>query len=834
MSKPEDSFSQIHDLYQGYEEAKKFKKGVVKDDELLLAKWSESKKPTFIYRDSWKGRVIRLLRFLGIRNHEKELKEITEMAREIFERVDPVEMTDVYIEKTIFQRAKAQEMTTKVQTALQVIMPTLGLETRSGLKALSIQAEEQLRAKVQTKEKDDIEKISGLLRGLSQNEKSAITQCLSSSTSESERDDILKALTKEHPDTAPLRRALMQRLTTLKPGQMNDEAIENLLKAIRSLSQQTSEGELDDEEIDDEKMVEMVDCFFLGGAGLKKATSWDAFVGRITDFYEAKKTDEEKVKNAARRAPPQTPAAQIVQRLRSAITIQDTTDPTELMEAVNKKLRESGKCLVLDQFDDQGIVYEFERQKAEKRSSQKYTLRVYNKSKGEEFESHHKVPSKGYKQRREGCRVFRDIDTTADSYTEFFQTLANTPKDAATLTEAIGKLNGKEGEARDGRMHRGLSAKNPEVSYLSSLLAWVSEQEKDYPSYRLDKYEMRKNLLEEYLPHVQKMAQQSVDDSKDYDAKVETRARMKRVLEKFASGLTKTSAEIPVEKQEEARMLILTYETALFELDRKILAFEKSKELPAKLSEIKADNIAPPTINLPHIAAVADLAEAQAAAAAVIILRKPLSEASATILAQIKLAQIHEAIKGLAEMGGGIPSEEYLYVFQEICRAVWGTVQNWDNIQFTNPKEAFTCLRTIQGRIIGDFRFNGVPHNPSPEQYFMFLSAQYGMEQAFKKIPENHGAFDDLQSSLGSDKVRDMVGHLPSSDPLWVAFKESLARLPRAQGLFSPFSMRSESPGSLTVLGNHLKKWYVSSAVSEDHRKAYTPHSADLLKKFHI
>ena len=806
MSEPElqSNHSPVHDLYKLHES---FTNAGAKKGDVYLTKWWGEGKFHFVKKDSGQGRWLTFCRWLGL--GKKDEQESFQEAAKFFQKVQE----EFYEEVSVEEKTVQSEHLTAVGKALrdtvsQLYEDSIGKSTKSEEKlqfgASRTTQKKQTSEYLLHQQKSFREEAKGGLDILLQktlhvdeeNKKKAVDEAFKA-LSPNDREFILNVLkdvnVPEVDKCKKLLPVLTDRLLSLAgKRKLDDPEMANLMEVMEKVR---SKIPSDRKVLDTNNAPLLFDSLFLRGQGLSANYSWEGFKNPFVGFYQNKKKE---IEDRGGKNPFLSPEESeqvmycdnIISQLQNAVDLTTTTmTADQVRQHVIGQLAQHGKCLLLGGWKNHGTVYAFEKQ-----PNNNVTLKIYDPS-----QTVTAGKKGGYKQVSGLCRTVENVDL--NNRDNFFWESIFTQKafealkgDSDTSFETQQKLLifGLEGLGTGWASSRmpelsASSAAAPENSFFSGLLAWTRGESQDFKVYKHDKYEMKRNLLADYLGEFQKTSLDKILTAEAYNTAVELRTRIRRSLESFTNWISKygSNSGLTTKEMAEAHRLVQDYRAALVQLDKKLNEFDATQPR-STVSSVKTESL---KMHLPDTfdeVGVAEVDEESLSLSRVEELQKDVIDALAVLNEQTKTtttaARVEGAIHALALHD--VPKEQRLYAFREICRKVGGDVQEWQKLRFQDPKQAYQDFRAIVSSLNDDLNSYlkvQPPSSPPADLYFQFFSAQLAMEVAFSQIPDCKGLITEenvlLQTALAQQSVRDKLALLSTSDPLWMAFKESVANL---------------------------------------------------------
>lgn len=627
------------------------------------------------------------------------------------------------------------------------------------------------------------------------------------------REEVIQHLKEEPPNTESLAFALMRGISSVR-----EDKIDTLLDVIRTLSPAGSPPPEPMTDLNVHRMALIFGDSFIKRSGYEGEQSSMPFVHLMQAFLASKGelTEEESSMQKA---------------LSGVVDLRVPGDTSEHLAEISAQVERNGRCLISGGWLKHAIMYEIVKQ-----DDGRYEFRIYNEGEGIQYHSGGQI---GYKRKTEGCKVVRDIPhellfrgSVLANLEQLFQMTKSDEgaeekrigPDAYLYEHIVPMLDGHHGEITP-EMHRELSPQRSGTCTYRCLQAWAAYQMKP-EVYTKFKYEFRQFLLDSFLHELQESSSQPIQNEGEYKTRTKEYASMKRSVEKFAQAVEKHEEILSPDEMARTQKTLLQFQTALLREERQLLAYEKT----VYRGDLESATTQPMALfGLADALPVPVLPDETPPVAFYDLATESLEANFTTLLDSIQQIpksseggfsqQVEQALHDLAAKASSLPREKRLYAFQELFRKIGGTTSSLDALHFANPQTAFQDFRAIMESMNNDLveslrRYAGrnPPAAPRAEQYLAFFAAQYGMENAFRQIPESQrGLQADFPSALGAPEIQGEIQHLCCTDPLWVNFKKSVQSLPRGSNPFSDIclcGLRSQQPLGLHSLSSALGNWY--------------------------
>jgi hypothetical protein len=772
---------------------------------VLLTKWFGDGQLHFVSKDSAAGRWIRFCRWLGLGDE----KESFQSASEILSRIP----TDFYQKVKIGDKELTKDQANTETQGVRDAVTSLWNKTSPKEKAKAGTVSFAPTKYVQTKQisaflkhRDDTFKqqtstsIDAFLKNFllvdDEGQKNAVHNAIKG-LPEKEQESLFKAISssdiEEPQKCTTLLSVLCERLFDIhSKRKLNDPEIEALLNVITTVGAKVPS---DRKALDTKNAPLLFDSLFLRGQGLSENYSWNGFKNYFIDFYKKiLTTEQEKSKNPFP-SPKLTRTATIVSQLENALDLTTTTLNAEgIRDYVQQQLQTNDKVLLLGGWEKHGTVYEFEKQ-----SDKSVTLRIFDPS-----QTVKDVKREGYKTVSGLCKTVKNVKFEDAALPNWMclqtqKTFATLPKDAyksqqSLIDFAINSLGTVDTTSDYMIALSASSAAAPESSFFSGLLAWVQRSSVDLNAYKNDKFQMKKNLLSDYLSDFQKACQKKISTSEEYDDAMVLKTRIQRSIESFTRWVSKLG---PIKRQDsdEVKRLIQDYKASLIQLEKQLYDFDAAQErttltspaIQPKSLEMQAPEYGDEPIPEDDVAPLTTPTVQKLFPSTTDALDKLNGSQSVS-------NRVEEAVSKI--VSPDLPKSERLFAFREICRQVGGSVEKWNNLTFTNPQQAYNNFKAVLTSLDDEINTSlRTGNTPPSDLYFQFFSAQFAMEVAFSQMPENKGLLEKntilSQTALAQQSVKDKVALLPTSDPVWMAFKDSVANL-NGQGSLVNVDPRSQ------------------------------------------
>jgi hypothetical protein len=774
---------------------KSFGKATTNQADVLVTKWGSAGKGVyFVNKHSGWGRWIRFCRALGL--GKSDIKKSVQTAFNSLINVKTTKPKPQHLQRKT-------HIVTEQQTQRDVRKAVTDLYREC--------VEKSSEAKWKTTLEKDEENFANNLGGGANDTSKVILDCMRALPFDERMElaENIKQYTQEKASLSTLiLPKLLHRLADLSKTLLpSDPRIVNLCSAINLLTPPPSEQPK-------AELSQVFDSMFLRGQGLEAVASWKPCTECVANFCNLPEKRTENDSTSTKALSSRLKKANDL--LKNSIDLQQTSlAPEEISKKVSTQLSTPGsRCILLGTYAKEGVVYEFERQQ-----DNKVTLKIFAQSR-EISPSEQKAEK--IKETSIGCKTIENIDLAKQ---ELAQSLFTTMKSSTTLPAVLQQVD------MYAHLMKGVKTYVPptissearetssEGSHFTALFAWLKScYGDDTLQYKHDKYEMKKQLFDDFLPQLLQKSKQPINNSKEYDSLVELRTRIQRSKESFANWIEKNNLMISQdysllsgEEQNEVNKLFDSYAGALIQLDIQLMEFEKKNSSQGPSTPLPKD-AQPLTVDVSRLKTAQDII----GKGELVPYNEPrtihLTESSRNVLQNLHDGNVTGSLIGLQQIisnpSSNISLEEVHYVFREICRKVG---HDWEKMvgKFSDPETAFQVFKDIATYISEKFQFSGNNSEKPPlaDEYFLFLSAQIAMECAFKNIASNTEAFKDLPSVLANPEIQKQIAKLQTSDPLWVTFKEK-AQTGASKTQIPDLGVETDH---CSVIRNYVKDWLLSS-----------------------
>lgn len=456
----------------------------------------------------------------------------------------------------------------------------------------------------------------------------------------------------------------------------------------------------------------------------------------------------------------------------------------EIQDALKGCPREPKRCILLGGWCDHTIIYEIVQHK-----EGTYTFRIYNEGEGADLTD---STQEGYKNKYSGCIEIQNVSHEYLFRENFVGALAgltsqqrsnNCAPDTLLVDGILPLLDGTR-EPFDPSSGRMLSPQRSGTCSYSSLLAFLAHAmpENDYKMLKLD-FEI--HLLKKFLPQLHTIAKKEIDSEDMWQEVRQMRSVIEQSIAKLASETAKLAGN-PSSfsgKIQEVLDHIATYRTELRLLQQREQEYEKTI-YQASIHELTAQHIVSAPVNVPE--------EVQSTSDPLHIPFKSLDILKT--IESIPKISVEECLQLLAN--ANIPDRELSYIYLCFFKKL-GSLREWTTVKFQRPDTAFAHLQKIIMQAAKGVQYNTSVYDP--DRYIMVLAFHYGLEQAFKQLPENM-RIPPLDFSSAISSLITPITNLQCLDPTLALFVEEIKQFDTRNQL-GDFSQSSPKFGEATHTG---------------------------------
>lgn len=553
---------------------------------------------------------------------------------------------------------------------------------------------------------------------------------------------------------------------------------------------------------------DILDVFFLGEAGREGVNMWDLVEHELEDFLSTQGADQQEMIALLHNAIRLGPEPEMINRLQERIR---TMTPGQ-------------KQLLFGGWVNHGVVYEIEKQQHDT-----YTIRVFDRSRSAGAVYLEDDTSR-WKEKMTGCVVRKDVSLASLEGSFFNKIISlltvaehprrehdNTPQPSQILKNCIENLGGSPGHIPEA-LARALSAKSPEKSHLSSLLACYAAHCPEFPFYRAQKTSLKMGILEKALSALKEKCDQPVNSFEERNSLASFLVRTRRAIEEFSSYIVseKRCNGIGKEKQKEADLLIAQCTHSLVQLEKNIDEFERSQALSVGESTDRRAE----AVTVGELPALPSQAVSQTGEE-VRLQSRLFSQAARDLLDQLTSGRV--SVEGLiTQIADNLDElshdrEVLFYCVDQLCRKIGPSTTDWNTkLRLKDVPNGFQNLKKIS-LTLADALFSSQVADPTPEQYCVYLACSYGMECAFRQLPQEQNVLGKRFDSCLAPLTR-QVAFLPCHDSFWCTFINSIKGLGGQNAPFGPIHLwdtQAETNGlTMRDLMPSLQTWYrVSQAL---------------------